>query len=59
MLQKSKKAMETNSHGLHYEETKKPWGLTDSPMAPFTIWIDLGARMSPPKKEEKVEKRIK
>ncbi len=26
--------MEINSHGLRYEETKKPWGPTGSPMAP-------------------------
>ena len=29
-----KKAMGFASHGLHYAETKMPWGPSGSPMAP-------------------------
>jgi len=57
LLQKSKRPWETNSHGLHYEETKKPWGLTDSPMAPFYYMGRLRDMDEPCQKRRKSKKR--
>ena len=45
--------MGTNSHGLQYQETKKPWVRTAHPWLPVAMWIGSGAWMSRFKKEEK------
>jgi hypothetical protein len=49
--------MRVNSHGLYDEETKKPWGSTDSPMAPFYYINRLRGMDEPCQKRRKSRKR--
>jgi hypothetical protein len=59
LLQKSKRPWEPTPMAFSIRRQKSHGDEPAHPWLPFTIWIDLGAWISPAKKERKIEKQIR